>query len=90
MHSKAKPLAPERRKPEQDEDELAELSRMAPDQLLARLETAAGGLTAAQAARRLKVFGPNLISRERTPTIVEELWQRAKNPLNAKSEAKRS
>src|SRR5215813_3094885 len=41
------------------------------------------GLTAEEAQRRLEFYGPNLVARERKPTILEEIWGRAKNPLNA-------
>jgi Mg2+-importing ATPase len=42
-----------------------------------------GGLSAEEVAERLKSYGPNLITRETKPTILGELWGRAKNPLNA-------
>jgi hypothetical protein len=32
---------------------------------------------------RLALVGPNLITHEGHPSIVQELWARAKNPLNA-------
>ena len=41
------------------------------------------GLATAEAARRLESYGRNLVSRVRKPTIIEEIWSRAKNPLNA-------
>jgi Mg2+-importing ATPase len=41
------------------------------------------GLATAEAARRLDSYGHNLVSRVRKPTIIEEIWSRAKNPLNA-------
>ena len=37
----------------------------------------------AEAAARLKRFGPNAIAREGRPSIIAELWGRAMNPLNA-------
>jgi Mg2+-importing ATPase len=33
--------------------------------------------------RRLKRYGLNLVTRERRPTVLQELWSRTKNPLNA-------
>ena len=41
------------------------------------------GLTAEEAERRLKSYGHNLVTRERKPTILQEIWGRAGNPLNA-------
>jgi P-type Mg2+ transporter len=41
------------------------------------------GLTPEEAERRLKTYGHNLVTRERRPTLLKELWGRAKNPLNA-------
>ena len=41
------------------------------------------GLEAAEAEARLASVGPNLIGREGCPNLVQELWGRAKNPLNA-------
>jgi len=41
------------------------------------------GLEPAEAAARLATVGPNLITREGRPSILLELWGRAKNPLNA-------
>jgi Mg2+-importing ATPase len=41
------------------------------------------GLSQAEADARLKKFGLNLVTRERKLTILQELWGRARNPLNA-------
>ena len=41
------------------------------------------GLDQAEAERRLAYFGPNLITREKKPTILRELVGRIQNPLNA-------
>jgi Mg2+-importing ATPase len=51
--------------------------------VLARLQTAPEGLTDEEAARRLAQYGPNRVTRERRLSIFGELWQRARNPLNA-------
>jgi P-type Mg2+ transporter len=64
-------------------DELAAISRLQPDEVCKSLGSSLEGLSAAEAAARLKTFGPNLIARERKPTIPEEIWNRARNPLNA-------
>jgi Mg2+-importing ATPase len=63
--------------------ELIELSRCDPAAALARLGSKEDGLTSAEAASRLDRYGPNLIARERQPGIVQELVNRARNPLNA-------
>src|SRR6185437_1686540 len=47
-----------------------------------RLGSNAVGLVPNEAARRLSSFGPNLVTRERKPSILQEIWQRAKNSLN--------
>jgi Mg2+-importing ATPase len=49
----------------------------------AKLESAPEGLSDTEAAARLKKFGPNLVARERKASIPEEIWSRARNPLNA-------
>ena len=51
--------------------------------VLELLQTAPDGLDAAEAAARLASAGPNLIAQERQPNVLQELWGRAKNPLNA-------
>jgi P-type Mg2+ transporter len=63
--------------------ELASISRLAPNEVCAELGSSPEGLSASEAAARLKKFGPNLVARERKPTIAEEIWNRARNPLNA-------
>ena len=62
---------------------LLKYSRLDGDALLAQLNASADGLSGEEAASRLKQFGPNRVTRERKLTIVEEIWQRARNPLNA-------
>ncbi len=44
---------------------------------------AAEGLAETEAQARLKTFGPNQVAREGRPTVLAELWGRARNPLNA-------
>ena len=64
-------------------DLLATVSRLQPHDACAKLNSSLEGLSGAEAAARLKKFGPNLVARERKATIPEELWSRARNPLNA-------
>jgi Mg2+-importing ATPase len=63
--------------------ELAAISRLQSGQACASLGSSPEGLSVAEAAARLKTFGPNVVARERKPTIPEEIWNRARNPLNA-------
>jgi Mg2+-importing ATPase len=63
--------------------ELAAVSRLRPAEVCASLGSGPDGLSAAEVAARLEQFGPNLVARERKPTIPEEVWNRARNPLNA-------
>jgi Mg2+-importing ATPase len=66
-----------------ESEELFTASRMEAAQSCQQLGSCVGGLSAQEAALRLTRFGPNLVTRERKPTVVEELWSRARNPLNA-------
>ena len=63
--------------------DLFSLGRFAPDAICQNLETSISGLSSDEAARRLETYGLNLVTRERKPTILQEIWNRAKNPLNA-------
>ncbi len=63
--------------------EIAAASRDDAEALLRRLDCSAAGLTAVEAAARLKRFGPNVIAREHRTGIFYELVGRARNPLNA-------
>ena len=62
---------------------LAAIARLQPDEACAKLDSVPEGLSEAVAAKRLRKFGPNLVARERKPTVLEEIWNRARNPLNA-------
>jgi len=62
---------------------LAAISRLQPDEVCVKLGSALEGLSETEADARLKKFGPNIVARERKATILEELWGRARNPLNA-------
>src|SRR5271157_3737479 len=64
-------------------EELVALSRVSEQAACAECSSCVEGLDQAEAERRLAHFGPNLITREKKPTILRELVGRAKNPLNA-------
>jgi len=64
-------------------DPLIAASRLDPHEACAKAGSAFAGLSDVEAAARLKKFGPNLVARERKATVPEELWSRARNPLNA-------
>ena len=64
-------------------DALAELSRLDLGALFARLDSSPQGLARVQAAARIGKYGLNRVTSERKPGIAEELWVRARNPLNA-------
>ena len=57
-------------------------SRMDEDALWALLRTSPEGLDTAEAEARLASIGPNLIAQEGRPSLAQELWGRARNPLN--------
>ena len=63
--------------------ELVALSRVPAQAACTECASCDRGLDRAEAERRLAYFGPNLITREKKPTILRELVGRAKNPLNA-------
>jgi Mg2+-importing ATPase len=64
-------------------DDLSAVSRLAPEPACQRLGSNGVGLVLDEVARRLKSLGPNLVTREHKPTFLQEIWRRAKNPLNA-------
>jgi len=53
-----------------------------PDALLSRMGTTPQGLTAEEAAARLRTVGPNLVAHDRRQSLLAELIGRARNPLN--------
>jgi len=63
--------------------DLFALGQLAAEPLCQRLRSSLAGLTCEEAACRLQDFGLNLVARERKPTILQEVWGRARNPLNA-------
>jgi P-type Mg2+ transporter len=64
-------------------DEILAASAMDKDTLLDWLHSAPEGLDAAEAAARLAAVGPNIVAQNGRPSFLDELWGRAKNPLNA-------
>ena len=63
--------------------DLFALGQLAAEPLCQRLRSSLAGLTCEEAACRLQDFGLNLVARERKPTILQEVWGRARNPLTA-------
>ncbi len=63
--------------------EVLAASHATPADLLAKLATAPDGLSETEATARLARVGPNQIARENPPTVLRELFDRARNPLNA-------
>jgi Mg2+-importing ATPase len=59
---------------------LAEAARMPAEEVLSRLGTSADGLAAAEAASRLRTFGPNAI-RTHDVRALAVLWRQLRNPL---------
>jgi magnesium-transporting ATPase (P-type) len=62
---------------------LAAVCRLQAAEACATLGSSLEGLSQTEADARLKKFGLNLVTRERKATILQELWGRARNPLNA-------
>ncbi|MGJ0393528.1 MAG: magnesium-translocating P-type ATPase [Methylocystis sp.] len=65
------------------DDYLAEISGLQPDEACARAGSSPEGLSQIEADARLEKFGPNRVAREAKTGILQELWGRARNPLNA-------
>lgn len=63
-------------------DEILAASAMDEETLLDRLNSAPEGLNAAEAEAKLALVGPNIIAQNGRPSLLGELWGRAKNPLN--------
>jgi P-type Mg2+ transporter len=62
---------------------LAAVCRLEATEACATVGSGLQGLSQSEADTRLKKFGLNLVTRERKATILQELWGRARNPLNA-------
>ena len=58
---------------------LAAISRLRSAEACVSLGSSPQGLLVVKAATRLKKFGPNLVARERKPTIAEEVWNRSQS-----------
>jgi P-type Mg2+ transporter len=65
------------------DDQLSAVSWLEPGAVCREFGSSVGGLSLTEAAERLKKFGPNLVTREGKATVPQELWGRARNPLNA-------
>ena len=63
--------------------EIFALSGLTPEASCEKVGSSLAGLTAEEAEQRLKIYGHNLVTRERKPTIIQEIWGRARSPLNA-------
>ena len=61
---------------------LAEIAGRTQDEALAQLQSSGGGLDAAEAASRLARYGPNSAARGQTLSILLEVWDKARSPLN--------
>jgi len=70
-------------RPSADLSALNALSELSAEDCCANLQSSLRGLSADDARGRLETHGLNLITRERKPTVLQELWRRARNPLNA-------
>jgi P-type Mg2+ transporter len=64
-------------------DEILAAGALAEEALLDRLKSAPEGLNASAAEARLASIGPNIVAQNGRPSLLDELWGRAKNPLNA-------
>jgi P-type Mg2+ transporter len=66
-----------------DDKSLIALSQLSVVELFKQVKSRSDGLTEAEVTARLKIYGRNLVSHDRKATIFEEIWSRARNPLNA-------
>ena len=62
-------------------DQLVRLARVDADKGLSALESGVDGLSTAEAALRLKKFGPNEIAQEKKKNVLVRLLDNVKNPL---------
>ena len=62
--------------------DLAAIAALAPEHACDPLSSSADGLTPDEAAKRLKTWGRNQIAREKQQSILGELWQKTRTPLN--------
>ncbi|HEY1363597.1 MAG TPA: magnesium-translocating P-type ATPase [Xanthobacteraceae bacterium] len=64
-------------------EELLALCRLPGEAACQRLGSSPLGLRLEEAGLRLARHGSNLIAREHSPGVLQEIWSRARNPLNA-------
>ncbi len=64
-------------------DALFGLSKLSAERACAGVNSTPAGLTEEEAADRLRSHGLNLVTRERKPSVLQEIAGRARNPLNA-------
>ncbi len=64
-------------------NEILVASRADEKSIRSQLQTSLEGLEPAEAEARFASTGPNLIAKEGRPSVMRELWGRARNPLNA-------
>jgi len=81
LHQPTKPRLFERAQTETQE--LQQLSQLRAEEACTFLGSSPSGLAVEDAEARLKRYGANVVTREQRPSIVKELWGRARNPLNA-------
>src|SRR5215469_13991444 len=62
--------------------QLFAISRLSPAEACDAVASSADGLAQDEAEVRQERYGPNTVSREHRATVLEELWARARNPLN--------
>ncbi|MCC7376028.1 MAG: magnesium-translocating P-type ATPase [Verrucomicrobiales bacterium] len=62
--------------------DLSEAAKADQASVLGRLQTTVGGLTWAEATRRLRTIGPNELSAQKPPTWPVLLWRSLKHPFN--------
>lgn len=67
---------------EQTAEALLAMAMASVDDVFREVDSTAEGLSSAEAAKRLKRFGLNQISRQRQAPILVELWRKLRNPLN--------
>ena len=62
---------------------LAAMSRLSAKEACEKVDSSLEGLSQIEASDRLLEFGPNMVAREAKASVLQELWGRARNPLNA-------
>jgi P-type Mg2+ transporter len=73
--SKADPIA--------GDAHLAAICRLEPAEACAEVGSGTEGLSTDEAVARLKQYGLNRVTHDQQATIIQELWGRTRNPLNA-------